>query len=63
MLQLLQLSELIDMLKANGCQGVYLAEQRQRVIILYADGVAMSSDIVGIIQNKIAVLVRFLLLI
>ena len=45
---ILYLSELIDMLKANGWQGIYLDERTQNVmILLYADDMVMCSDTVG----------------
>ena len=57
---ILYLSELIDMLKANGCQGIYLDERTQNVmILLYADDMAMCSDTVGRIQKMIDVLGQF----
>ena len=41
---LLYLSVLIDMLKANGCQGIYLDERTQNVmILLYADDMVHSA--------------------
>ena len=55
---ILYLSELIDKLKANGCQGVYLDERTENVmILLYADD--MCSDTVGRIQKMIDVLGQF----
>ena len=57
---ILYLGKLIDMLKANGCQGIYLDERTQSVmILLYADAMAMCSDTVGRIQKMIDVLGRF----
>ena len=57
---ILYLSELIDMLKANGCQGIYLDERTQNVmILLYADDIAMCSDTVGRIKKMIDVLGQF----
>ena len=57
---ILYLNELIDMLKANGCQGIYLDERTQNVmILLYADDMAMCSDTVGRIQKMIDVLGQF----
>ena len=48
------------MLKANGCQGIYLDERAQNVmILLYADDMAMCSDTAGRIQKMIDVLGRF----
>ena len=49
---ILFLSELIDMLKANGCQGVYLDERTQNVmILLYVDDMTMCSNSVWRIQQ------------
>ena len=57
---ILYLSELIDMLKANGCQGIHLDGRTQNVmILLYANDMAMCSDTVGIIQKMIDVLGKF----
>ena len=47
-LLILYLSELIDMLNANGCQEVYLNEQTQNVmILLYSNNMVMYSDTAG----------------
>ena len=57
---ILYMSELIDMLKANGCQGIYLDERTQNVmVLLYADDMAMCSGTVGRIQKMIDVLGLF----
>ena len=59
-LLILYLSEMIDMLKANGCQGIYSDERTQNVmILLYADDMEMYSDTVGRIQKMIDVLGQF----
>ena len=57
---ILFLSELIDMLKANGCQGVYLDERTQNMmILLYADDMTMCSNTAWRIQQMFDVLGNF----
>ena len=56
----LYVSELVDMMKNKGCQGVYVDEQKPNILMfMYADDIASGTDTVSRMQKKINVLSKY----
>lgn len=51
---------LVDMLKENGCQGVYVSEEVPNLmVLLYADNIVNGADTVGRLQHMVNILSDF----
>ena len=56
----LYISELVDMMKNEGCQGVYVDEQNPNILMfMYADDIASGTDTVSRMQKILNVLSKY----